>query len=520
MTRLRGEAQPGFVEILSHWLPQQSWFPTPRGRWRLTRVGGLRLPAPAAESDSGLLLELHVLEIDAAESNSAEPVRVAVPLALRSRPAAAAAGKKAFIGRLSVGTEPGSGSTEAQAEELWVYDGLGDRAFVTAWAEMARKNQGSRNGRSRGEALGEYAQWPAWEISASRRPQAAPSESMSRMLVVPDGVEDSDVSGSGALVDVLRHPAEDLPETLQCAVTLTKAHSVVIPRVLGLISCAWEDREFSSDEYLEWQSGVVGVVREASTAAPSVRDLAQDSLRTDSSFVEQARAVGHALGTLHADLAGSFGSYPQSAEKLHAMAAEAQRELSSQWHSVRPLFDEDEAADLNEVIDLMRRQLRDADEAIMLQRIHGAVTSNHIHRVSEQRWVISEAGGMREHAAGMHDLVTVLMSVADQVMEEASRGAAVAPQNDQDTQSDQDDDANSSAGAGDSRVVPPPVNFGQWYEEVSAAVVEGYRESEAEGSGVDSVIFRAIMLTEALALFSRWDGRWVFRPSMLSPSDT
>ncbi|WP_139827866.1 hypothetical protein [Nesterenkonia sp. PF2B19] len=64
------------------------------------------------------------------------------------------------------------------------------------------------------------------------------------------------------------------------------------------------------------------------------------------------------------------------------------------------------------------------------------------------------------------------------------------------------------------------MNFGQWYEDVSEVFLEGYRQSEADTTGVDSVFFRAAMLSEAMDLFSRWQGQWVFRPSMLLQAES
>lgn len=510
MTQLRGEEQPGFAEILGNWLPQQTWFSAPRGRWRLVRVGGLRLPAPAGDPDSGVFLELHIFDVEHAESSADQPMRIAVPLALRSRPSSAV-GKSAFIGRMKRNAHGASlaggaeGPVADQDDELWVYDGSLDRAFLTAWVEMARRQQGSRNGRSRGEALGGFEQWPAFDLTIKRQSVDSLLPDSSRTVVTPGSAPEGDEAEVSVMVDFLRRPAEDPPEEIQSALTLTAARSSVVPRVLGLVSCAWEDREFSVGSALEWQSGLVGVIREAVTLSPSAHTLAVESLRSDTSFTQQARHLGEAVGTLHADLAGSSGKYPQSAEQLRTMASNAQQALTQQWSVVRGEFDEDEAADLNEVIDLMIMQLRDADERMVLQTIHGDLGAEMIHRVSDQRWIISEAGGMMHHAVGLRDVVTVLMSFADLVMQQASGGASPAT----------DAEADSPESEEKASALEKPVNFGQWYEEVAAAVVEGYRSSEADSSSVDSVFFRAAMLAEALALFSRWKGRWVFRPSML-----
>ncbi|WP_300344944.1 hypothetical protein [Nesterenkonia sp.] len=490
MKRIRGEEQPGFLEILGNWLPHQPWFPELKGRHRYTRVGGLRLPAPQGEADAGLVLELHIFEVTVPGADPGqEPERISVPLALRSRPSALA-GKSAFIGKLST----------TDGEDLWVYDGARDRAFLTAWLEMARRRQGSRNGRSRGEAMAGFADWEPFELKLRRRMVASSLPNVTRTLVAPENTaEDGDWDRKVA-VDLLRRPAEEHPQLLETVLTLTAAHSQSISRVLGTVTGAWEDREYSSHEALEWQSGLLGVIREAGAEAPSAHGLAKTALQEGSGFTQTAYELGKTLGNFHADMAGSFGAHPQSTEQLRSMSAAAQRALSSQWERVRSEFDEDESADLNDVIDLMTMQLRDADEPLMLQTIHGEVSLHHFHRMTDQRWIVSESGGMVEHTLGLRDVVTVLISLANTVMSVASQTPEI------------NTEAESEAGA--------PVNFGLWYEQASVQLLAGYRDSDADSTGVDSVFFRAAMLAEALELFHQWEGRWVFRPSMLLQADS
>ena len=201
--------------------------------------------------------------------------------------------------------------------------------------------------------------------------------------------------------------------------------------------------------------------------------------------------MGRSLGNFHADLAAAFGAHPQTADQLRSMAGNAQQALTHQWNEVREDFDEDESADLSEVIDAMKMQLRDADEPLMLQQIHGDLSLQHAHRPGDAGWVFNEDGGMVNHALPLLDVVTMLMSFATLVMEVASESP------------------------GEEAAEKKPVNFGLWYEEVSRAFLEGYRESDVDSASIDSVFFRAAMLAEALDLFGRWQGQWVFRPSML-----
>ncbi|MGO1523826.1 MAG: maltokinase N-terminal cap-like domain-containing protein [Nesterenkonia sp.] len=508
MNRIRGEEQPGFVEILHNWLPHQPWFPNPRGRIRLTRVGGLRLPTPAGDADTGLFLEVHIFDVaQPGAAQGDDPVLISVPVTLRSRPSALA-GKSAFIGKL----------TTKDDEELWVYDGAGDRAFLAAWVEMARRRQGSRNGRSRGEALAGFAQWEPFNLQLKREVMASPLPHATRVLLTPEAVEDGDWSHLVA-VDILRRPAGEQDAALETVRTLTAAHSTAIPRMLGTISGAWEDRGRSTAEFIEWQTGVLGVVREAAAEAPDAQTLASSALKTGEAFKVAAEQLGRSLGTFHADLAGSFGAYPQSPEQLRTMATNAQQALADQWAQVREEFNEDEAADLGDTIELMGMQLREVDEPLLLQTIHGDLGPGHFHQFTDQRWVITEAGGMVQHAPGLRDVVTVLMSLANLVMQEASQSppttTAEGGAQTQAAQPTADDAAAPAQPATDS-----PIFFGPWYEVVTAAFLEGYRASEADTAGVDSVFFRAAMLTEALDLFFQWEGRWVFRPSMLYPMES
>ncbi|RJN32294.1 maltokinase N-terminal cap-like domain-containing protein [Nesterenkonia natronophila] len=506
-SRIRGEEQPGFLDILGNWLANQSWFPTtPRGRRALTRVGGLRLPPPEGDADSQLLLELHLFEVTNVEGTGGPPVRISVPIALRSRPSALA-GKAAFIGKL----------TTRDGNEWWVYDGARDRAFLAAVLEMARRQQGSRNGRSRGHAYAGFDQREAFTLDLRRQPAEPVLPQSTRTMVQPSGTEDSDWQHK-VVLDFPRRPGprrELLVETVQ---TLTAAHSTAISRVLGTVTGAWEERApgrgWSS---AEWLTGNLVVIREAGSEAPEALTMAREALQVGSSFSDNARALGKLLGNFHADLAGSLGAYPQTPEQLKASASEAQHALLAQWRKVRDEFDEDEAADLSEVIDLMSMQLRDADEPLLLQRIHGQLSFSQFHRLTSDRWVVSEAGGFEEHAPGFRDVTTGLMSLANVVMEVASEALTqeAAPA-DLENGPQASEDAPKSGKAEDS---PRPVNFGQWYEECSAKFLEGYRASDADSSAVDSVFFRAAMLTDALALFSRWEGQWVFRPSMLLQAD-
>ncbi|GAA1150652.1 maltokinase N-terminal cap-like domain-containing protein [Nesterenkonia lutea] len=480
MTRFRGEEQPGFLELVGTWLSQQSWFPGAPSRRAITRIGGLRLPAPSGDGDQGLHLEMHVFDVALAGGRE----RVAIPMALRSRPSALA-GKTALVGRL--GTPQG---------EMWVYDGARDRAFLAAWHEMARRQQGSRNGRSRGEAFADFDAWPAFTAKLQREPLEAGLTTASRTAVT---AEPDDEQSRQTVVDFIRRPEPHRAATLDTVMRMARTGSRTVARVLGVVTGSWPEPAGDAGE-LRWVSGDLGIIREAALAAPDAAGLARTALMEGSDFTAEARQLGRVLGDFHSDLAATFGAYPQTGGQLGFMVDRAGSALQEQWATVRADLDESEATDLAEVVDLLKRQLRDADQSMTLQKIHGDLTANRLRRGTGDRgWIIDEAGGMVDHALPMRDVVTALMSLADLVMDTAH----AAP------------DVQEPEGG-----TPDPVDFGLWYEQVTKSLLQGYRDSEADGAGIDSVFFHVAMLTEALELFHRWDGRWVFRPSMLLQSET
>jgi len=480
MTRFRGEEQPGFLELVGTWLSQQSWFQETPNRRAITRVGGLRLPAPVGDADQDLHLELHIFEVGHAGGQS----RVSVPMAMRSRPSALA-GKTALIGRL--GTPDG---------DVWVYDGTRDRAFLAAWHEMARRQQGSRNGRSRGEAFGDFDTWPPFTAKLQRTPLEGPLVAAVRTAVT---TEEGESGSRETVVDFIRRPQHQRSATLDTVMRLVRTGSTTVARVLGTVTGSWPEETGLNGE-VRWVSGDLGVIREGILGAPDAGALARTALQEASEFTTEAEALGKILGDFHADLAATFGAYPQTSTQLSFMVERAASALQNQWLQVRDDLDESESTDLAEVVDLLKRQLRDADQAMTLQKIHGDMSLARFRSWDEDRgWIIDEEGGMVDHALPMRDVVTVLMSLADLVMETAHAGPDL-------------EDVSGST--------PDPVDFGLWYEQVTKSLLQGYRNSAAGGAGIDSVFFHVAMMTEALELFYRWEGRWVFRPSMLLQSET
>lgn len=474
MVSFRGEEQSGFLDLVGTWLSQQSWFQAAPGRRVITRVGGLRLAAPEGDPDQWVHLELHIFHVDHAGGQA----RVAVPMALRSRPSALA-GKTAFIGRL-----------RAAEGDLWVYDGAHDRAFLAAWHEMARRGQGSRNGRSRGEAFAEFDTWPAFTAKLQRTPLTPPTPDATRTAVTIDG---GDAETRKTVVDFFRQPTHQRSAPIDTVLRMSRTGSGTVSRVLGAVTGSWPETNPATGER-KWVSGDLGIIRESSIGWAPVAALARTALHQGSDFLAEAAQLGRTLGDFHADLAGTFGAHPQTGAQLETMINEAAASLEDQRTQVRENLDETVPEELPDIVDRLSSQLRETDQPMSLQKIHGALTMERILTDEQDGGsIVDEQGGMSDHALPMRDVVSLLISLAEVVME-ASRN-----------------DALPQTAEGDAPAFDP----GLWFEQVSAEVLQGYRSSDAGDAGLDTPVFRAAMLTEALALLHRSEGRWVFRPSLL-----
>ncbi|MGJ9407078.1 hypothetical protein ACHABQ_12230 [Nesterenkonia aurantiaca] len=477
MASFRGEEQPGFRDLVGTWLSQQSWFQAAPGRRVITRVGGLRLPAPEGDPDQGLRLELHIIQVD----HAAGQARVAVPMALRSRPSALA-GKTAFIGRLS-----------AAAGDLWVYDGARDRAFLAAWHEMARRGQGSRNGRSRGEAFAEFNTWPAFPAKLQRTPLDAPAPAVARTAVtVEGGAEET----SKTLVDFIRRPDQHRPDALDTVLQMSRNGSRTVARVLGVVTGSWPEPHPGSGEP-QWVTGDLGIIREVSISGAPASTRARAALAEGSDFLPEATALGRILGDFHADLAGTFGAHPQTAAQLETSKDQAAEQLEQAWTKVREDSDETATPELGDLIGRMGTALRSVDQVMDLQKIHGDLTLERL-RQHETGWIIDEDGGMIDHAQPLRDVLSLIASLAELVREVTQRDSDTAP-------------AQPEASIKD---------LGLWYEQVTKAVLQGYRDSDASSSGIDTPLFEAAMVTESLELFHRWGARWVLGPCLSDKHQT
>lgn len=499
MARIRGEDQPGFLDVVESWLVHQPWFPAPRGRWTLGRVGGLRLPRSVGDADPQLTLEMHIFDVaHYGTGPQGPPVRVAVPVALRGRPSAQA-GKEAFIGRL----------TAKQDEEIWVYDGARDPAFLAAWLEMARRGQGSRNGRSHGEAFAGFDQWGPFTAPLRRTAEDVADRPVTRTRVTV-GSDASDAADESVRSDVLvefdRRPSAQRSFAVETALTLTHAQARSISPVLGLISGAWvaSGGEASADPAPQWESGDLCVIRGVGPDHLDGLTEVQAAVRHGQGIAELAAGMGRSLGRFHADLAGAFGAHPQTSEQLRTMRADAAEDLPHQWEAVQGRIPEEDRTQLDSMVADTVRELKKAEEPLMLQRIHGDLHLEDIHRAEPhgERWMVLEADALLDHAVPSEDVVSLLIDLAQHVTQSSADsmdGLGV----EQVSADDHRDGGEIDAADHQSLDVPSERQLRQPWEQAVEAFLQHYRDSDAGRADVDSVFFRWAMMRDALRAMER-----------------
>jgi maltokinase len=136
-------------------------------------------------------------------------------------------------------------------------------------------------------------------------------------------------------------------------------------------------------------------------ATASVRDLLAERLLTDSApgpveqvdpayaggdFASEAHRLGHAVATVHADLATALGSFPAPAGYLDAMADGMHRRLDGVLAQVPELSPHREA--LRAAFDAVRG----LDDPVLVQRVHGDLHLGQVLR-SVTGWVLIDFEG-------------------------------------------------------------------------------------------------------------------------------
>ncbi|MHC5559752.1 1,4-alpha-glucan branching protein GlgB [Kocuria sp. U4B] len=489
------------LDLLRRWLPRQRWFPFGDGGEGVAlRVAAqLALPGTGTDGDGGSA-EARVLLVEAQEAGRTELLQV--PLTFRGAPLEDA--ERFLVGALpaarsDAGTpEPGAedpgaedgrsplrtarllrdraaraGRAVAQRTGLplpgaedapagpWVYDGVGDPAFVGPALALMQQDGSAGSGPLGLSVTGAHggALRVSWPVEGRDQVRVIASEqsNSSVILTPPTGTADADA----VIVKFFRVVGEGRNPDVEVGRELTALGCPAVPRTFGWLDARWRSG-------LAAHEGQLAVATEflAGSADAWARAVAAGERGED--FSAPARDLGRTTARVHRDLARAFGAHaPDDAARARLLEDLAGR---IRWARTETgtLFD-DHAAQLDAVL----AALEDVAELPELQRIHGDYHLGQVLQAADGQFKVLDFEGeplrpIEERTrpdVALRDVVGMLRSF--------DYAAAFA----------------ARAGARDAE---------DWGRRASGAFLEGY--AEVAGRAVDrgSPLFLALWLDKAL----------------------
>ena len=355
---------PSLSELLRAWLPRQRWFPVKTGDFTLSPVGGVRLDDGSGEV--GIEVFLAAVTYPTADGGSRTDV-VQVPLSHRIEPLP---GKEAAL--------VGEGG-DARGRR-WIYDGVHDPVFVSAWLELMRSGGTSAEGNAVGHLVPSDYPLP----TATGTVKVLSGEQSNSSVIVDDG-------GSAAIVKFFRVLSEGRNPEVEIGAALTQARTSEVPATLGWVTGEWQDPLVGGDDRPRTVQGELAVAHEFLAGGRDAWRLAVDAASSGTDFSAEAHALGVATATVHRRLAEALGLASESAPGKDIAPGVAQRVRQS-WAEAGPAVGQydDALAGLLEQLE--------GSNAGALQRIHGDLHLGQILQVpgrpgEHERWAILDFEG-------------------------------------------------------------------------------------------------------------------------------
>ncbi len=373
----RTALSPALAGLLEAWLPRQRWFPVKTPDFVFEPTGGLRLSPDGDAARFEVLLT--AVTYPTADGSRTDVVQV--PLSLRPEPLAGA--ESALIGELPDGLPGGEGTGRR-----WVYDGLHDPAFVSAWLELMRSEGTSPSGNAVGHLVESGYRLPF----ATGTVKVLSGEQSNTSVIVDDG-------GSAAIVKFFRVLSEGRNPEVEIGAALTAGRTVEVPATLGWVTGEWESPSAVAGESAGAQAasagrtahGELAVAHEFLAGGLDAWRLAVDAAASGTGFTEEAHALGVATATVHRRLAEALGTATESAPGRDIAPGVAQRVRQS-WAEAGSAV-----GNYGGALDELLQQLAGAS-AGTLQRIHGDLHLGQILQVPARdgrppRWAILDFEG-------------------------------------------------------------------------------------------------------------------------------
>jgi predicted trehalose synthase len=370
--------EPGKLELLAVWLPNQRWYAA-KGRTPLLRkLGGFRLDDPAGD------VGIEVMVV--ADDSGSAPVVYQVPMTYRGAPLEGAG--HALIGT----TEHGVLGTR------WVYDAPHDEVFVAQLLALIQ-GQAEPQAQSRSDTpdptvVGHAVDAEVVTLASS----AVLRGEQSNTSVVCRVVDTDGAPAEPVIVKVFRslHPGENPDVVVQSA--LTEAGSTQVPHTVGYVAGEWAD-PVSGER-------VRGHLAFAQRFLPEVEDAWRVALRAATAgedFTASARELGAATARIHLSLADTLGTEPADADVKEELLRIIRSRYDAAVEEV-PSLAVHERVIRGALDDLAARDWPD------LQRVHGDYHLGQVLRTSDG-WVAVDFEG--EPLRPLHERVRPDLALRD-----------------------------------------------------------------------------------------------------------
>ncbi|HEU4331747.1 MAG TPA: phosphotransferase [Lapillicoccus sp.] len=374
----RTTLEPGKLELLAAWLPDQRWYAAKGRTPALRKLGGFRLDDPAGE------VGIEVMVV--ADDSGPTPVVYQVPMTYRGSPLAGA--DHALIGTTEHGV----------LGKRWVYDAPHDEIFV---AQLLALIQGQAEPQAQSESdtpdptvVGHAVDADVVTLASS----AVLRGEQSNTSIVCQVVDATGAPAEPVIVKVFRslHPGENPDVVVQSA--LTEAGSTQVPHTVGSVAGEWTD-PVSGER-------VRGHFAFAQRFLPDVEDAWRVALRAATAgedFAESARELGAATARIHLSLADTLGTAPADTDVKNELLRIIRSRYDAAAAEVPSLaVHEPEVAAY--LADLAARDWPD------LQRVHGDYHLGQVLRTSDG-WVAVDFEG--EPLRPLHERVRPDLALRD-----------------------------------------------------------------------------------------------------------
>jgi maltokinase len=359
--------------LVAAWLPRQRWF---AGKGRDAEIDLDWL----ADLDGPPPVTIWAARVAYAEG---DVETYQVPLVLRAEPLESL--EHVLLG--TIDTDDGV---------RWLYDALHDKDSTPAWLQGMREQS---------------VEGPVRFIRYAESPDEIPVDEPS-LALTGEQSNTSLIFGDVAIMKVFRRLQPGVNPDIEVQGELSRLGAKNIAKLLGAVEADVDGAPSSLamlQEYL--RTATDGWV----LATTSVRDLmAEADLHADEAggdFAGEAERLGAAVATVHADLAGVFGTRTASQDELRARAA-AMRERLTRSIEIVP-----ELAEIAEGLADTFADVAELGGGVPVQRIHGDLHLGQALR-TVYRWVLidfegepmADIGERREFDSPLRDIAGMLRS--------------------------------------------------------------------------------------------------------------